>query len=100
MDEQNKELEAESSRDYIFRFRANKEERDFIMKKFELSGCRTISGYLRMVAITAHIIRYTGDDIKGIRQDFHGATNNINQIARRANTTGKVYPEDIAQIKE
>ena len=100
MDGQHMELEAESSRDYIFRFRANKEERDFIMKKFELSGCRTISGYLRMVAITAHIIRYTGDDIKGIRQDFHGAANNINQIARRVNATGVLYPDDFKEVKE
>ena len=97
MDEKDYEQEQRKNRVTI---RYSDSEYEMLKKKYELSGCSTLSSYIRFVSLMGHIIRYTGDDIKGIRQDFHGATNNLNQIAKRVNATGVLYPDDLKEVKE
>lgn len=86
-------------RTHIMLFRVSEDEKIFIEKKAELSGCKNLSSYLRKSAITANIIRYTGEDLKALRRDTAGLKNNINQITRRVNATSVIYSEDIEEIK-
>ena len=81
-------------REYRFFFRVSKEEKDFIEKKAELAGSKTISEYLRRTAIDSHIINYTGDDLSGILKDVLLTYNNINQLNRSASACS----EDIKSI--
>ncbi|MBO5459010.1 MAG: plasmid mobilization relaxosome protein MobC, partial [Lachnospira sp.] len=56
--------------------------------------------YLRKMAIDGYII-YT--DIKNIKQyiqELQAIGRNINQIAKRVNSTSDIYKEDIEEIKE
>ena len=39
------------------------------------------------------------DDIRAIGKELHAIGNNLNQIAKRANETGRVYAEDLAEIR-
>ena len=87
------------NRTHVISVRVTKEEHDRIMRNFEKSGCLTLSGYLRFVSITAHIIRYTGDDLKQIRIDFHRIAEKLNEVAKRVNATGVLYPDDLKEIK-
>lgn len=66
------------------------------------SGMKNLSDFIRAMIFVGVIVKFSDDDHKQLLRDFSAMSNNINQIARRANTTGKVYPEpeDIAQIKE
>ena len=96
----NKKGYEEEQRKNRVTIRYSDSEYEMLKKKHELSGCLTLSSYIRFVSLTGHIIRYTGDDIKAIRQDFHSVTNNINQIAKRVNATGVLYPEDLKETKD
>ena len=88
------------NRTHVISVRATKEEHDRIIRNFKKSGCLTLSGYLRFVLITAKIIRYTGDDLKQIRIDFHKIDEQINEVAKRVNATGVLYHDDLKEIKE
>ena len=88
------------NRTHVISVRVTKEEHDRIMRNFEKSGCLTLSGYLRFVSLMATIIRYTGDDIKRIRIDFHRIAEKLNEVAKRVNVTGVLYPDDLKEIKE
>ena len=87
------------TRDHRFFFRVSKEEKDFIEKKAELAGSKTISEYLRRTAIDSHIINYTGDDLSGILKDVLLTYNNINQLDRCSQSNGSACAEDIKNIK-
>ena len=86
------------TRDYRFFFRVSKEEKDFIEKKAELAGSKTISEYLRRTAIDSHIINYTGDDLSGVLKDVLLTYNNINQLNRCSRNSGSACAEDIKSI--
>ena len=86
------------TRDHRFFFRVSKEEKDFIEKKSELAGSKTISEYLRRTAVDSHIINYTGDDLSGILKDVLLTYNNINQLDRYSRNSGSACAEDIRSI--
>lgn len=86
------------TRDHRFFFRVSKEEKDFIEKKAELAGSKTISEYLRRTAIDSHIINYTGDDLSGILKDVLLTYNNINQLDGYSRNSGSACAGDIRSI--
>ena len=45
-------------------------------------------------------MKFDEAELKEIHRLMTTISNNINQIALRANSTGKIYDEDIAEIKE
>lgn len=47
-----------------------------------------------------HIVIFSETELREIHRLMTTIANNVNQIAVRANSTGKVYDEDIAEIKE
>ena len=85
-------------REYRYFFRVSKEEKDFIEKKAELAGSKTISEYLRRTAIDSHIINYTGDDLSGVLKDVLLTYNNMNQLDRCSQNSGSACAEDIRSI--
>ena len=87
-------------RTVTMRFRVSSEEKEFIEKKAQLSGCKNVSSYLRKIAITGRIINYSADDFKSLRRDIAGIKNNINQIAVRVNATNKIYSDDIKELQD
>ena len=87
-------------RNNTLRFRVSADEKEYIIKKAELSGSKNVSSYLRKIAITGRIINYSADEFKSLRRDILGIKNNINQIALRVNSTHQVYSEDIREIQD
>lgn len=55
---------------------------------------------MRKMAIDGLVIYTDTSNIKGFTQELQAIGRNINQIARRVNSSGSVYDEDIAEIKE
>ena len=82
------------------KFRVTEEEYEYIMKKYEKSGCKSLSSYLRKMAVTGRIIRFDSSAILELNRLFSNIANNINQIAVRVNSTNRIYDEDIKEIKE
>lgn len=55
--------------------------------------------YLRKVALGSPLYNLDMSAFDAITKDVEGISRNINQIARRINSTDTAYAEDIRQIK-
>ncbi len=83
-----------------YRFRANKEESNLIEERFKATEFQDISKYLRHMATAGGVfLELDNELIKDVRNAVQMASNNINQIARRMNITGRIYENDIEQLK-
>ena len=96
------------------KFYVTEEERALIEQKMKLVPTRNMAAYLRKIAIDGYIIQtdhsdlkaMTADDqrimmpnIKAMTAEIQKIGVNVNQIAKRVNSTGSVYKEDIEEIK-
>jgi hypothetical protein len=87
-------------RNNVVRFRVTDKELELIHEKMRLLDTDNMSVYLRKMAIDGYIINADYSDIKAQTAEIQKIGVNINQIAKRVNTFGSIYAEDIAEIKE
>jgi hypothetical protein len=80
--------------------RLTQEEFEAIERKFQNSGLKSRSEFIRAMVFEGHLVVFSETELKEIRRLMTTIANNVNQIAIRANSTGKVYDEDIAEIRE
>jgi len=79
-------------------FRVTEKEREMIRRRQEQTGIKNLRAYLLKMATDGQVIHL---EIQGIREMIRllsNATNNINQIARRANETGNIYAADLDDL--
>ena len=57
-----------------------------------------LSAYLRRIAIDGMIVRLELPELKEMVSLLRYASNNINQIARRMNESGRIYDTDLEQV--
>ncbi|MFR7595600.1 MAG: MobC family plasmid mobilization relaxosome protein [Acutalibacteraceae bacterium] len=81
------------------KFRVTEAERDLILEKMKLIPTNNMAAYLRKIAIDGYIVQVDHSDIKAMTAEIQKIGVNINQIARRVNSTGSVYQEDIDELK-
>ena len=70
-----------------------------IHRRMEQTGIRNLRAYLLKQAIDGQVIHIELDSVKEMCRLLSNATNNINQIARRANETGNLYAADVAVLQ-
>ena len=85
-------------RDILLRFYVTADERDLIQKKMAQYDCTNLSAYLRKMAIDGYVINLSLPEIQEVSSLLRRAGNNINQIAKRANETHRVYDTDLQEI--
>lgn len=90
---------AERKRNKEIHFYVTEEERKLIRQKMILSKTRNMGAYLRKMAIDGYIINTDTAPIKQVYEEMHKIGVNINQIAKKVNTTGDVYAEDMEELK-
>ena len=76
------------------------EERDMIQRRMEQSGMTTIRAFIVKMAIDGRVIRVELDSVREMVRLLSNATNNINQIAKRANETGNIYAADLDELRK
>ena len=81
------------------KFRVTEAERDLILEKMKLVPTRNMAAYLRKIAIDGYIIQIDHSDIKAMTAEIQKIGVNVNQIARRLNSMGPLYTQDVADIK-
>ena len=81
-------------------FRVTEEEKECIYQKMEQVGISSIGTYLRKMALNGYCITMDMSDVKEMRRLLRSTSNNINQYAKKANETGSIYVEDVANIQE
>ena len=82
------------------KFWATPEEKDLILQKMELYGTGNMGAYLRKMAIDGYVIKLELPELKEMIRLLGIANNNINQIARSLNSTGRIYEADIQEIRD
>lgn len=86
-------------RNHTLNIRFNDTEWEHICRQAELLHVKK-SSYVRECAKAHYVLMMDQDDMNGIIGAVRGLSSNVNQIARRANKTGRVYEEDITTTKE
>ena len=92
--------EPKRNRTEQIKFWTTPEEKDLILKKMELYGTSNMGAYLRKMAIDGYVIKLELPDLKEMIRLLGIANNNINQIARSLNSTGRIYKTDIQEIRD
>ena len=80
-------------------FRVDEQERGLIRQKMELMGVRNMQAYLRKMAIDGYAVKLDLPELREAVAMLGRYNGNINQIAKRANETGRVYDTDIQEIR-
>ena len=91
---------ANRKRKIVLRCPVTEEERKLIEQKMAQLPTSQIGAYLRKMAIDGFIIYVDVKNIKQYIQELQAIGKNINQIARRVNSTTNIYKEDIEEIKK
>lgn len=86
-------------RNYRFIFRLNDDELKLIKNKMELFGVQNMSAYLRKMAIDGYVINLDIPEISELISLLRRASNNINQIAKKVNSTDRIYEREIKEIQ-
>ena len=68
--------------------------------KMKQLGTSQIGAYLRKMAIDGYVINFDTTDIKTFSKELQKIGRNINQIAKRVNSTNSIYREDMEEIRE
>lgn len=80
-------------------FMVSKQEYDLIRKKMTQYGTRNMGAYLRKMAIDGYVVRLDLNDVTQMVSLLRRSSNNLNQYAKRAHQTGRIYQTDIDDLK-
>ena len=81
-------------------FVINEDEEKLILHRMEVSGIKSMSSFMRKMAIDGYTIRLELSDMREAVRLLRINSNNLNQYAKKANETGSVYAEDIRDLKK
>lgn len=79
--------------------RVTEEERSLIEEKMRQIPTLNLSAYARKILIDGYIITLDLQEVKGRTAQLQKIGVNINQIAKRINETGRIYADDMNEIK-
>ena len=81
-------------------FRVTEQERRLIEERMQELGTTNREAYLRKIAIDGMIVKLEVQELKEIVSLMRRTSNNVNQIARRLNETGRIYEVDITDVQK
>ena len=76
------------------------EEKALFEEKRKLAKCRNMSHFIRKCVLEKEIYQVDLEPFRDLQGLLSNATNNINQIAKRVNSTGIIYKDDINDMKK
>ena len=90
---------ANRKRKIVLRVPVTPEERALIQQKMAQLGTKNFSAYARKMLIDGYIVHIDTGPVRAQTAELQKIGVNINQIARRINSTGTVYAQDLEDIK-
>lgn len=90
---------ANRNRPVQVKFRVTPEERALIDKRMEQAGTMNMAAYLRKMAIDGYVVKLELPELRDMISQLRRTSNNFNQIARRVNSTNRIYEDDIREMK-
>ena len=82
------------------KLKLNSKEYDKLKRYTQESGLRSMSQYMLNSIIATPIIEITDEELAPEKARLKEISDSINAIAIRVNQTGKIYPEDLQEIKQ
>lgn len=85
-------------REVQLNFRVSPEELALIEQKMAQLGTTNREAYLRKMALDGYVVRLELPELKELVSLMRYSSNNLNQLARRAHETGRIYDADLEDI--
>ena len=81
-------------------FHLNDDEQYILDEKFKLSGMKSKSAFLRKLILFGFVYDVDYSYLRDYNTELGRISKNLNQIAKRINSTNHIYQEDINEVKE
>jgi hypothetical protein len=81
-------------------FRVSDSELALIKEKMEAAGVSNKEMYFRKMVLDGYIVRLDFSDVREMVCLLRIATNLLNQIAKRCNSSGNLYAADVKDIQD
>lgn len=80
-------------------FCVSEEEDALIRERMESVGVTNLSAYIRKMTIDGYHVNIDLSDVRELVSLLRRCSNNLNQIAKRANETRSIYEADIEDLR-
>ena len=90
---------ANRNRPIQVKFRVTPEERAMIDRRMEQADTINMAAYPRKMAIDGYVVKLDLPELRDMISLLRRTSNNFNQIARRVNSTDRIYADDIQEMK-
>ena len=87
-------------RNEILILRITKTEKNRIYEKMYGMGIRSLSAYIRKMALDGYCLNLDLPQLRRMSYLLQNCSNNLNQVAKRANECGKVYAADMEDLRQ
>ena len=87
------------NRNVQLHFFVTEPEAELIKERMAELGITNFSAYLRKMAVDGYAVRVDMADFKALVSLLRICSNNLNQVAKRVNSTGNLYAEDVADLQ-
>ena len=87
-------------RDEILILRITKTEKNRIYEKMYGMGIRSLSAYIRKMELDGYCLNLDLPQLRRMSYLLQNCSNNLNQVAKRANECGKVYAADMEDLRQ
>ncbi|WP_283683659.1 plasmid mobilization protein [Parablautia sp. Marseille-Q6255] len=91
---------AERIRKHPVQFYLNDDEQYILNEKFRLSRMKSKSAFLRKLVLYGFVYDVDYSHIREMNALLGNIGSNLNQIAKRVNSTNTIYKKDMKEIKE
>ena len=81
-------------------FYLDDDEQYILDEKFRLSGMKSQSAFLRKLILYGYVYDVDYSYLRNYNTELGRISSNLNQIAKRINSTGNIYQEDMDEVKE
>lgn len=86
-------------RDETIILRLTKTEKNRIYEKMFSMGIRSLSAYIRKMALDGYCLNLDLPQLRKMAYLLQSCSNNLNQVAKRANESGKIYSADLSDLR-
>ena len=81
-------------------FYLDDEEQYILDEKFKLSDMKSKSAFLRKLILYGYVYDVDYSYLRNYNTELGRINSSLNQIAKRINSTGNIYKEDMDEVKE
>ncbi len=76
------------------------EEKEVIDQKMALLGTSNLRAYLRKMAVDGYVVQLDMSSVVELVKLLRSISSNVNQIARRCNSTRSLYAQDMEDLRQ